>query len=265
MNESVERIIRICRKLLDRTIERGCTPDEAAGAAEKAKELLERHQLTLLDVKAGKLNEDMTNQVMPTGKKRSNPGESSLAFAVAKGCDCDLVNGYDRVDGRVYHFLGYQSDVEVAQHLFVYLRDGLVNMANAEGRRQNFRGAALVCWRNNFLFGAAGVIRKRLKERKADEPTAWATAETVITENEPVAETDLMPSPAPVTESQRYALVSVKQPAVQAFVKSIFPKLLFKSNRVRHNYSAVEAGRRAGQRIAIRRGLEKEIVAALPT
>ncbi len=211
--------------------------------------MLEQHQLTLLDVQAGRLNEDLTRQTVFTGRQTKNPGETSLAAAVAAGCDCRIILTRERDWG--YIFVGFVSDVEVAQYLFTTLRDGLVARADRDGRLAGIRAGALVRWKNSFLMGAAGEIRQRLLAQKKSEPTRMATVEAAETA-EPV-----------VTQEQRYALVEIKQPAVDRFFREQFPHTRMSYSRVRTNYSAVDAGREAGRTIPLQRGVSTSSIASL--
>lgn len=250
-----DRIIRIIRKLQEMKVERGCNPAEAAGAAVKIQQLLREHQLSLVDIQAAepKLREEMGEETVKTGRKVRNPGEACLAMAVAAGCDCRMITShYPRYS---FNFLGYVSDIQVASHLFQYLRDGLTAAADREARGRGVAAAQLVRFRNNFLMGAAGEIRTRLKAEKEaaetrPEPTAAATE----------VEAPAVETPAP----KRFSLVAIKEPEVNQFFKQMYPKTRKGSGiRVRANYSAVEAGRRAGRTIPLRKAVGNEQPLAL--
>lgn len=237
-NELRERAIRIIRGLMDKTVAKGCTPAEAAHAAAKVQELLEKYQLSILDVKGRTLHEAMGRTAVRTGRKTRNPGECSLAMAVGAGYDCQVVS--DHEPEYTYHFLGYESDAEVARYVFIYLRDALTALADEQGRKAGASKAKLVRWKNNFLLGAAGEIRRRmLEERDARHRRE-----------------DSSPVPAEPTKATGTALVRIKQPAVAAYVRKQYPRLYKSKIRVKNNYNALEAGRETGRTIPIRKAVE---------
>ena len=257
-------IVRIVQKLLKKTVENGCSFDEAAFAAERVKHFVERYQLSLVDIKSKTLNEDLIKKVLDSGRSVRNPGECCLAQAIADGCDVKLVVSYS--PNYTYNFLGFTTDVEIATYLFESLRDGLSKRATLEGKMAGVQKAQLVRWRNNFLMGAAGEIRRRLQQakeqRQRDFEVAAAAeltpefkeaadieAETPITAGVPLSKV------SGETISPR-ALVEIKQPQVQNFVKSHYSKLSKSSGmKVRSNYSALDRGRQAGREIPIRQGV----------
>jgi hypothetical protein len=250
-----EKVIEIIKKLQEFKVEKGCSPAEAAHAASKITELLEKHQLTLVDVASKTINEEMLKEAVHTGRKTRNPGEAVLAMAVAVGCDCQVISDHD--NGHCYNFLGYASDVQVAVYLFTYLRDGLMSRANAEADVEGIKGAARMRWRNNFLMGASGVIRSRLlrekQERHEQRQAAVAAQE--------VAETKADQS---TSNGGVMSLVHLKAPKVKEFVKQTYKRLTTSPIKVRSQYSAIESGRRAGREIELRPGVESKPVAQLP-
>jgi hypothetical protein len=210
VDEARERIIRIIRKLQNVQVEKGFSPAEAAGAMEKASQLLQEHQLSLVEIEESgpKLNEALGETVVNTRRRRRNPGESLLTSAVAAGCDCRVIFTYqDR--NYCYAFIGYQSDIEVAKYLFEYLRDGLTAEADRQARAQGLSKSALVRYRNNFLMAASGEIRKRLKaeKEKAD------------------AEETAAPAEQPGQTTKQFSLVAIKAPEVEKFLHQAHPKL----------------------------------------
>lgn len=272
---SKEDVIRIVRKLLKKTTENGFTIGEAAWAAQRAQMLLEKYQLSMVDVASKTLNEDMVRKILDSGRSVRNPGECCLAQAIADGCDVELVVSH--LPNYSYNFVGFTSDVEVACYLFESLRDGLTKRATSEGQDNNVRGPQLVRWRNNFLMGAASEIRRRLHQAKqerqrefeaavaaqeaanvAQEASVAAHIQTEPTTTASVqaeAEVD-EPESVPQTTVSPRALVEIKKPQVQSFLKKTYPKLEKSSSiKVRSNRSALNLGRKAGREVPIRPGV----------
>lgn len=243
--ERRQRAMRIIKGLLEKKLERGATPSEAAAATAKVQELLERYQLSMFDVEKQEIKDEMGVKVYDTGRKNANPGEISLAAAVATGYDCKLV--IEKYPSSRYVFLGYQSDTEVAEYVFTYLFRTLANMAENEGRKCGAFKQKLVRYRNNFLMGAAGVIRQRMindKKVRQNVPTQSPTVETKEPSQPKVAGT---------------SLALLKQPKVEEFVKQKYARLVSRpESKVRYNANAIDAGRKAGASIELRKGINQE-------
>ena len=241
---SRDDVIRIVQKLLRKTVENGCSPAEAAFATGRVKHLLEKFQLSMVDVKSKVLNEDMIRRRVDSGRKVRNPGEACLAMAVAEGCEVRVVCDHSCNYG--FNFLGFKSDVEVVAYLFETLRDGLLKRADAEGRLEGKQKAQLVRWRNSFLMGAAGEIRRRLQEERQERQRIFEDeAAQVVAEN----------NESPTSTVSPMALVEIKQPQVESFVKTTYPRTKTSPINVKRNYSAFERGQRAGREVALRPGV----------
>lgn len=249
-NERRERAIRIIKGLMEKRVERGSTPSEAAASVSKIQELLERYQISMLDVEKQELKDDMIRHNYDTGRQRINPGEQSLASAVAAGYDCKLViepgSSYYNTNAK-YVFLGYQTDVEIAQYCFTYLLRVLTTMANNSGASNGAFKQKLVRYRNNFLMGAAGVIRQRMLADKEARNNP-VTPDTASLANVPT-----------VKPNTGAALTLIKKPKVEEFVKTQYNRLVNRpESKVRYNANALEEGRKAGRVVELRKAIETE-------
>lgn len=236
-DERRERALRIIKGLLEKRIERGATLAEEAAAVAKVEELLHRYQLTMLDVEKKELKDTLDRFDYSTNKKNTNPGETSIASAVAAGYDCKLV--IDKcADNTKFVFLGYKTDVEIAQYVFTYLLRRLTEMANHSGTINGATKQKLVRYRNNFLMGAAGIIRNRLISEKNKETPIEQKENNVITTT---------------------SLCLIKKPKVEEYVNSQYKNLYFRpAPKVKYNVNALEEGRKAGQNIPLRKGVDCE-------
>lgn len=250
--ENRERAIRIIKGLLEKKTERGAFLAEEVAATAKVQELLERYQLTLFDVKTQTIQEDMNKVSVDTGRKNSNPGELQLANAIAVGFDCKLV--IEKMYNTHFTFLGYASDTEVAEYTYSYLVRRLTDMGEVAGRSAGAYKQKLFRYRNNFLIGAASEIRRRMLEEKKQRTTA--TVDTVAyneSTNEMTASIKVETKPVGTS------LTFVKKPKVDEFVKKTFPRLVNKpASKVKYNVNAIEAGRKAGATIELRKGVYGE-------
>lgn len=244
--EKRERLLRIIAALLDKTVDRGCMPAEAAGAAAKVQELLERYQLDITDVQTGAPQEKVLRHDYDTGKNAVNPGELRLFAAVARGFDCKHVV----IEGRPvrYALVGFDSDCQVALALFRRIFFSLSIQATEEGRECGEEKAGLVRFRNQFLCGAAGEIEQRLREARRGRQEGGSPC--VV----PVGSDGKVLAGGPSYGQASTALVLAKEKPVQEAFDDIFPRsCLSKARASRSDWhsDARDAGRRAGRSIAL--------------
>lgn len=119
----LDKLVQRIQALRAKTVEQGCTEQEALAAAEKVAELLDRYGLSLSEL-------DLRNQAcegigVDTGRKRRGPIDDCLG-TIARFFDC-RVWGETNEDGTLrYVFFGMPADVQAS----VYLHD-LVTLAFA--------------------------------------------------------------------------------------------------------------------------------------
>ena len=105
-----------------KTIDNGCTEDEALSAAAKVAELLDRYDLSLsdIDIRAAPCE----RRVYETWRKKRIPLDDCIG-AVAHFCDCRVWREKNAAGEARYVFFGLRSDVEVA-HYLTEMIDGAV-------------------------------------------------------------------------------------------------------------------------------------------
>ncbi|MDE2464190.1 MAG: DUF2786 domain-containing protein [Alphaproteobacteria bacterium] len=162
----IERVIQRIQALRAKTVERGCTEEEAMAAAAKVAELLDRHDLTLDEVSVRK--SDCLGVNIATGRKRRAPIDSCLQ-PLAHFCDCQVWSE-EHEDGTLHYTLfGLRVDVEAAHVLHELIeatfetetavfRRGGIYLASQGGNRR----LAL----NSFQIGLANGISARLAALK---------------------------------------------------------------------------------------------------
>ena len=97
-----------------KTIENGCTEDEALSAAAKVAELLDRYDLSLTDVEIRKA--PCERREYETYRKKRIPLDDCIG-AVANFCDCRVWREKNQAGETRYVFFGLRSDIEVAHYL----------------------------------------------------------------------------------------------------------------------------------------------------
>ena len=97
-----------------KTIDNGCTEDEALSAAAKVAELLDRYDLSLTDVDIRKA--PCERRSYETYRKKRVPLDDCIG-AVAHFCDCRVWREKNEIGENRYVFFGLRSDIEVAHYL----------------------------------------------------------------------------------------------------------------------------------------------------
>jgi Protein of unknown function (DUF2786) len=115
----LERLVQRIQGLRAKTVEQGCTEQEALAAAEKVAELLDRYGLTLSEL-------DLRRQAcegigIETGRKRRGPIDDCIPH-IAQFFDCRAWAEHTASGTLRYIFFGMKSDVQAA----LYLHDLIV-------------------------------------------------------------------------------------------------------------------------------------------
>jgi hypothetical protein len=112
---ALERLLQRIQGLRAKTVERGCTEEEALAAAQKVAELLDRHGLSLseLDFRA----QPCDGVGIQTNRRRLGPIDSCVP-AIAAFFDCRTWVEQSRGEPLRYVFFGLRGDVAAAQYLY---------------------------------------------------------------------------------------------------------------------------------------------------
>ena len=97
-----------------KTIDNGCTEEEALSAAAKVAELLDRHDLSLTDVELRAA--PCERRVYETHRKKRIPLDDCIG-AIAHFCDCRVWREKNAAGESSYVFFGLRGDIEVAHYL----------------------------------------------------------------------------------------------------------------------------------------------------
>lgn len=152
-------ILELMQKLKNMTTDKGCTPAEAANAADRLHRLLQTHQLSIGDLNAKTIDEDVELLTLerPDGGKWGY-GVREFANQIAYAFDCKLL-----ADSRTLYFIGVESDVCVASFFFEQTHESVMTAGRIQGRTEGATGASLTHYVQNFVSGAGVAIANRLK------------------------------------------------------------------------------------------------------
>jgi hypothetical protein len=170
---NLELVGRRIRGLSAKTVENGCTEEEAILAATKARELMDRYRLTLTDVQ---VQEEPVDYVII-----DRPGHETRLAAVdfcvkgiARYCGVKMWFTERSIEGkklRLIAVLGLRGDVEMARYLYEMLASAI------KSESSRLKGAS----RSSFQVGMAYRINERLTQMAIDlEPTAKTGSGTAL-------------------------------------------------------------------------------------
>src|SRR3954469_3683493 len=151
-----------------KTIDNGCTEDEALSAAAKVAELLDRHDLSLSDVE---LREERCERAeFAAGRRKRIPIDQCVG-AVAEFCDCRVWREKTASGEQRYVFFGLRADVAVA-HYLTELIDGAVRseLGRFKTSREylRFRHNERHMANSSFALGMVTSIAEKLTAMKAE-------------------------------------------------------------------------------------------------
>lgn len=248
MSESArEKIIRLVNEMRQRTVDRGCTPAEAAAFAAKAAEWVEKYQIEEAELRAkeGKPGTgptiEVTEDYIRTGKKCFSPGVTQVVNALANAMSCECIMLH-RADGEaVYGITGDSLDTDYVGQIALTVIPSLELSANLEGIEHGYKKAALVRWRNQYLTGASIEIRKRILEERRLRSDMRA------------AEGKLSGALVVVTGEQ---LALAKRLATEVEFKRRYPRVRRTTSRMEHDPRAFSRGQEAGKRVGLHIGVK---------
>lgn len=110
----LDRLKARIQALRAKTVDNGCTEDEALSAAAKVAELLDRHDLSLSDMELR--TAPCERRAYETHRKKRIPLDDCIG-AIANFCDCRVWREKNVAGESSYVFFGLRSDIEVAHYL----------------------------------------------------------------------------------------------------------------------------------------------------
>ena len=164
----LDKLVQRIRGLREKTVEQGCTEQEAMAAAEKVAELLDRYGLSLSELDLRK--QSCEGIGVETGRKRRGPIDDCMG-TIAAFFDCRVWLEAAESGTLRYIFFGLPGDVQAA----VYLHDLIVQAFATETMKfqaAEFYGSLFSAERrsatNSFQVGLAhGIIEKLHALRRA--------------------------------------------------------------------------------------------------
>ena len=213
-----------------KTIDNGCTEDEALSAAAKVAELLDRYDLSFSDVEIREST--CERRSFETFRKKRIPLDDCIG-AIAKFCDCRVWREKNEAGESRYVFFGLRADIEVA-HYLTEVVDTAVRTETGRFKTsreyQKFRHNERHLANSSFSLGMVASIADKLLALKAERDQ--------------------------VGETTGRAMVLVKASVVEAeFAKLDMNLKTSRGGRRMVSMTAYEAGGLAGASLAIHPGI----------
>lgn len=241
--EAVTRAMKLLR------LAQSDNPNEAALAAAKAQEIMDRYKLGALGLSA-ETEESKAFEDEPIKDFSGAPLEPStgklpswkiqLAVHVAKANQCRIyINNSYRA--KAIAIVGRPSDAETVRYIYAWLVREADRLAEREGAGMG------TTWRNNFRLGVVDTIGNRLREeRKATEASVLEEARQ---------QTAIPSDRALVRVENAIVKLQERSVAVDRWVdQNLKLRRGGSGGNARHDPSARDAGRKAGHEISLKRG-----------
>jgi hypothetical protein len=230
--KDLDKLMQRIRALREKTVEQGCTEQEALAAAEKVAQLLDRYDLSLSELDLRK--QKCEGIGVETGRKRRGPIDDCVG-AVAAFFDCRVWAETDE-DGTIrYIFFGMPGDVQASAYLY-----DLIVQAFAVDTAAFQRGE---------LYGSMDSGARRSATTSFHAGLAHGIADKL--------QTLRLARDAARDQSGGRALVPVKQSLIDEELEQLGLSLRFaQASRRRVVRDAYGAGKEAGEKFEYRAGIE---------
>lgn len=267
---SKEWLITNIRKLMAITVEAGATKEEAATAAAKAQELLQKYNLKLAELgqAPGEIKSDTVWQKNRFGKdsRRSELWKRNLAHAIGRHNFCEVLSGPHGAT-----FIGYAGDVEVAQYIYNQLVDLLTKMVKIASRENTEKMHQLL---NEAITDA--LMRMRMGH-EVQQAVGTGEVRDLKGEMNPLVfrrswlegavhgidmKMALQDREFERSSKSASALIITRKDAVEKWSKERNPRAYKRKGwddgdyKDRTNWDAFAAGRKAGEQIEVRKGIK---------
>jgi hypothetical protein len=165
-DKELARVVQLIRALRAKTVDQGCSEQEALASARKAAELLDRYGLSLGEIE---IREQSCERVaVDTGRKRRGPIDQ-CAPAIAEFCDCRIWTETNAAGSLRFVFFGLPADVAAAHCIY-----DLVVLAFAT-ETAAFKKSVVSAPKpstHSFQIGLAHGIAQKLRDMKSERDAA---------------------------------------------------------------------------------------------
>lgn len=239
-----EKIVHLVNEMRKHTVDRGCSPDEAAGFAAKAAAWVEKYQISEEELrregKAPDPEVEVCQNTLRTGKRVFNPGMTAVVGGLASAMCCKVVLLHQDNEA-VYGVVGDSLDADYVCQIATFVVPALQIMATLEGREHGYEKAGLVRWSNQYLTGAAQEIRRRIEADRKERSDVKEAEHQIAMSGTTCT--------ALVVTGETLAVT--KRKATDEAFRSLYPKTKTVFSRAAYDHTANQRGREAGKRVGL--------------
>jgi Protein of unknown function (DUF2786) len=166
--EDLARVIQRIKALRAKTIEQGCTEQEALAAANKVAELLDRYGLSLSEIELRR--QACEGLGIETDRRRRGAFDACVP-SIAHFCDCKVWGEKTAKGALRYVFFGFRADVEAAHFLYKLIDvtfDTETEQFKASSIYADLSSDERRSGINSFQTGLSHGISRKLKAMKAE-------------------------------------------------------------------------------------------------
>lgn len=236
--ENKTAILRRIRALAAKTVENGCTEDEAFSAAALLAKLVDKYGFTPDDM--NEPAEKLTEAKVKTG---SNKAKEWFALAVARYCDCEVFLRSVSTSKKELVFFGLETDILMCEYIMAILE-----RANDSGFK-----SYLMTEKLNASYG----VKKSTKEVYHDRKSFDAGMASRVNARLKAMKAERSATVDESTGKTGGALVIVKNAAVTQEFATRYGRMKAGKARAKisHNGNAYASGQRQGDSVAFNRGV----------
>lgn len=151
-----EKIINRINNLLAKTVENGCTPEEAAAAAAMAQKLIAKHHINMRD--AGEENEDIGACI----ESFSKSWQGSLAGVITENTCCKVIIS---ADGKKLIFMGKDTDLQAALALYDTFTEAIKAGIKAEKAKAKELYGTTAKVETSYALGFIQAVREEMNKQ----------------------------------------------------------------------------------------------------
>lgn len=157
-NEKQQKIMERISNLLSKTVENGCTPEEAASAATMAQKLIAQHHIDMREY----------NESEEVGKDEgycSREWQTRLATTIAENTCCKVVWSSMGRGKRRLTFIGHDTDRLAVLTMYDRLEAACQRGLAEEKRRQKSIHGTTAGVEHSYTLGFIGAVRNAMNEQ----------------------------------------------------------------------------------------------------
>lgn len=151
-----EKIINRINNLLAKTVENGCTPEEAAAAAAMAQKLIAKHHINMRD--AGEETEDIGACI----ESFSKTWQGSLAGVITENTCCKVIIS---ADGKKLIFMGKDTDLQAALALYDTFLEAIKAGIRAEKAKAKAQDLSTARIETSYAYGFIQAVKEEMDKQ----------------------------------------------------------------------------------------------------